>query len=262
MAHPLARVTSDHIPIHIQIGSDIPKSSIFRFENYWFEFDGFYETVIQCWNRNQQMTNSAKDTAARFKCLRMGLKKWSKNLSKLNTNISACNYVLSMIDGIEDQRNLSTIEANFRIIIKNHIAKLLEVKRIYWKSRFKMRSIQLDDENTEFFHAMATQSYRKKYITTINNEDGHPFQPHDHKAAIIWKSYKDRLGKSIDPPMLFNLEELIQPQDHTELAAPFSMDEIDQLNKDLPTDRTPSPDGFNGTFLRKVGILSSKISIL
>ena len=125
LAHPLARVTSDHIPIHIQIGSDIPKSSIFRFENYWFEFDGFYETVIQCWNRNQQLTNSAKDTAARFKCLRMGLKKWSENLSKLNTNISACNYVLSMIDGIEDQRNLSTIEANFRIIIKNHITKLL-----------------------------------------------------------------------------------------------------------------------------------------
>ena len=93
-----------------------------------------------------------------------------------------------MIDGIEDQRNLSTIEANFRIIIKNHIAKLLEVKRIYWKSRFKMRSIQLDDENTEFFHAMATQSYRKNFITTINDEDGNPFQNHDHKAAIVWKS--------------------------------------------------------------------------
>ena len=72
LAHPLARVTSVHIPIHIQIGSDIPKSSIFRFENYWFEFDGFYETVVHCWNRNQQLTNSAKDTAARFKCLRMG----------------------------------------------------------------------------------------------------------------------------------------------------------------------------------------------
>ena len=251
MAHPLARVTSDHIPIHIQIGSDIPKSSIFRFENYWLEFDGFYETVIQCWNRNQQLTNSAKDTAARFKCLRMGLKKWSKNLSKLNTNISACNYVLSMIDGIEDQRNLSTIEANFRTIIKNHIAKLLEVKRIYWKSRFKMMSIQLDDENTEFFHAMATQSYMKNFITTINDEDGNPFQNHDHKAVVVWKSYKDRLGKAIDPPMLFNLEEIIQPKDLSELDAPFSMDEIDQVIKDIHSDRAPGPDGFNGLFLKK-----------
>ena len=102
------------------------------------------------------MANSAQDVAARFKCLRMGLKKRSKNLSKLNTNISACNYVLSMLDDIEDQRILSTMEANFRIILRRHISKLLEVKRIYWKSRFKMRCVKLDDENTDFFHAMAT----------------------------------------------------------------------------------------------------------
>ena len=69
----------------------------------------------------------ANDITARFKCLRMGLKKWSKNLSKLNTNISACNYVLSMMDGIEDQRILSTMESNFIDILKKHILKLLEV---------------------------------------------------------------------------------------------------------------------------------------
>ena len=78
LARPLAKVTSDHVPIHIQIGSDIPKASIFRFENYWFEFDGFYETVVQCWNRNHQLNNSAKDVSTRFKCLRLGLKNGAK----------------------------------------------------------------------------------------------------------------------------------------------------------------------------------------
>ena len=114
-----------------------------------------------------------------------------------------------------------------------------------------MRSIQLDDENTEFFHAMATQSYRKNFITSLQDEDGTPFKNHDHKAAIIWKSYKDRLGKAINPPMLFNLEELIQPKDLSELEAPFSMDEIDQVIKDIHSDRAPGPDGFNGLFLKK-----------
>ena len=55
--------------------------------------------------------------------------------------------------------------------------------------------------------------------------------------------------------MLFNLEELIQPQDLSELEAPFSKDEIDQVIKDLPTDRAPGPDGFNGTFLRKCWVI-------
>ena len=33
---PLARITSDHLPYKIQIGTSIPKENIFRFENYWF----------------------------------------------------------------------------------------------------------------------------------------------------------------------------------------------------------------------------------
>ena len=65
------------------------------------------------------------------------------------------------------------------------------------------------------------------------------------------QSYKDRLGTSIDPPMLCNLDELIQPQELSDLEAPFTMDDIDQVIKELPTDRAPGPDGFNGTFLRR-----------
>ena len=62
--------------------------------------------------------------------------------------------------------------------------------------------------------------------------------------------------------MFFNLEELIQPKDLSELEAPFSMDEIDQVIKDIPSERAPGPDGFNGSFLKNVGILSKKTSIL
>src|SRR3954468_458743 len=133
------------------------------------------------------------------------------------------------------------MEANFRKILRKHTSKLLEAKRIYWKSRFKMRSVRLDDENTDFFHAMATQSFRKNYITSILSEDGTYYQNHDHKAAIIWQSYKDRLGKSINPTMLFNLDELIQHHDLSALDAPFTMDEIEKVAKEFPTDRAPDP---------------------
>ena len=45
MAIPLARITSDHVPIKIQIDSNIPKSQIFRFEEFWTEFNGFIDIV-------------------------------------------------------------------------------------------------------------------------------------------------------------------------------------------------------------------------
>jgi hypothetical protein len=44
-----------------------------------------------------------------------------------------------MLDGIEDQRNLSVAEHNFKKILENHTRKLMEAKRIYWKNRAKIR---------------------------------------------------------------------------------------------------------------------------
>jgi hypothetical protein len=41
MVLPLAKVTSDHIPCKIVIGTSIPKSNIFSFENVWPEHPGF-----------------------------------------------------------------------------------------------------------------------------------------------------------------------------------------------------------------------------
>ena len=35
------------------------------------------------------------------------------------------------------------------------------------------------------------------------------------------------------------------------LVAPFSREEIDLLIKQIPTDKAPGPDGFNGLFMKK-----------
>jgi hypothetical protein len=40
----LAKLSSDRKPIQIQIGSAIPRAHIFKFEEYWMDFEGFYET--------------------------------------------------------------------------------------------------------------------------------------------------------------------------------------------------------------------------
>jgi hypothetical protein len=38
---PLAKITSDHIPCKVAIGTNIPRSNVFRFENYWAERTDF-----------------------------------------------------------------------------------------------------------------------------------------------------------------------------------------------------------------------------
>jgi hypothetical protein len=44
---PLARPTLDHVPCKVAIGTKIPKSNVFRFENFWAQHNTFLDTVKQ-----------------------------------------------------------------------------------------------------------------------------------------------------------------------------------------------------------------------
>jgi hypothetical protein len=46
---------------------------------------------------------------------------------------------LALLEGIEEQRQLSTVEKNFKIILEAHTRKMLEAKRIYLRNRAKIR---------------------------------------------------------------------------------------------------------------------------
>jgi endonuclease/exonuclease/phosphatase family metal-dependent hydrolase len=46
-AHSLVMEVSDHWPCVIEIKSCIPKGNIFRFENFWMQYDGFLNVVAE-----------------------------------------------------------------------------------------------------------------------------------------------------------------------------------------------------------------------
>ena len=77
---------------------------------------------------------------------------------------------------------------------------------------------------------------------------------HARKAAILWESYKKRMGTSHKTTMHFDLESLFGPRkdqaifDNLEL--PFTEEEINAVVKDLPLDKSPGPDGFNNEFFK------------
>jgi hypothetical protein len=163
-----------------------------------------------------------------------------------------CNMVLNLLDGLEEQRPLSILEFNFRKIVKRRIANLLHYKRIYWKNRCTIRWVKLGGENTKFFHAAATKSYRRNKIPTLTSSDGIAYNDHEAKAGIIWSTFSKRLGSSDKPSMFFTLDNLINRTDGLEsLSLPFSTEEIDNIIKMLPIDHAPGPDGLNGLFLKR-----------
>jgi hypothetical protein len=72
-------------------------------------------------------------------------------LAKIKALIKTCNDVLLILDKLEENRPLNIPERHFRIILKNHIAKLLKNQKEYWKKRYTVRWTKLEDESTKFF---------------------------------------------------------------------------------------------------------------
>jgi hypothetical protein len=105
--------------------------------------------------------------------------------------------VIFQLDSFEEQRVLHITEWNFRNIVKKKLQQLLSSKQEYWKKRCTARWAQLGDENTSFFHSMATIRYRKNSIASLTRSDGSLAVDHQEKASLLWHVYKERLGISI-----------------------------------------------------------------
>jgi hypothetical protein len=84
---PLARITSDHLPCKVQIGTNIPKANIFRFENFLFHHPGCMEQISHAWLTPVNSYNSAHVISAKFKLLRRILKNGPR-VSQISPNSS------------------------------------------------------------------------------------------------------------------------------------------------------------------------------
>jgi hypothetical protein len=202
------------------------------------------------WDSHTRAINNAGKIVAKFKLLRRVLKRWSQSRSRLKSHLKQCNGVISILDKPEESRNLYLIEANLRNIIKKHIEKLLKAQNDYSRKQYTVRWTKLGDESTIFFHAAATKRFKINTITSLNVEDGRIVYTHVEKVAVILKEYKSILDSSVKPMMHFDLQELIPQHNLQHLDEPFTKEKIDEVIKHMAVDKAPSPDGFNGFFLK------------
>lgn len=251
MVTALAKPVSDHTPCSVTIQTSIPASKIFRFESFWTQHHNFLETVQNCWAKPSYLSNSAARVCQKLKRLRYTLKKWSKGLSRLKVLIQNSQRAVNGLDEIENLKTLTVPESNFRRILKKHTLKLLNYQNQYWRERCTIRFVKFGDENTKFFQRMATERYHHNSIACLSTANGTDVVDHAGKEALLFNTFRERLGQSSTPNQQFDLPSIIKKIDGLdELTTPFTNEEINAVVKSMPADRAPGPDGFSGQFIK------------
>jgi hypothetical protein len=247
-----SRDTSDHVPCAITIKTEVPKSQIFMFENLWLEHEQFNAIFQQAWNTPTTRTDPAQVLTVKLKSTRKCLKDWQRNLPNLAKTIENTKLVIQFIDRIEEHNDLEIQEWNFRDLLRQHLSNLLEWQKTYWKQRGTVKWVTCGDADTKFFHVNATIRHRQNFITSIEDSTGNLVSRHEYKAQLLWEAYKMRLGTSEFSHMYFDLHNLLSIEDNLDsLEAPFQQEEIERIIQELPADKSPRPDGFNGEFLKR-----------
>lgn len=100
---------------------------------------------------------------------------WQSHISSLKQNISNVKPVLSFLDMLEEFRDLSIIEWNFRELLRKKLNSLLRQQQIYWKQRGTVKWVKFGDEGTKFFHANATIKQRRNLTTSLQNDNHNDF---------------------------------------------------------------------------------------
>lgn len=168
---PLAKIGLDHVPCVVNIDTSIPKTKLFRFENYWVESPGFMECVSRSWAEVSNKSYSSAVVADKLKGLRYDLKRWHVSLVKLKCLIQKGNNVIMILDTLEEDGPLFCTEFNFRKIVKLHLEDLLMAECNYWKDQARGRKHKV-------ISPMATKRFRRNNITMLKDETGTKFSDH------------------------------------------------------------------------------------
>jgi hypothetical protein len=198
---------------------------------------GFINCVQETWNK-EAPANQNPLGVLHIKLSRTvkALKKWSKSLvPQGKLTMAICREVIDRFETAQEQRTLSPQEHSLLQLLKFRILGLAAIEKNRARQRSRLTCLRHGDANSNFFHLMANSRKKKKFIHTLQTENGVAVSHH--------------IGTYVPRGCTLNFHALgWQPRPLHHLEASVTEEELHEVIRSAPKEKAPRSDGFIGLF--------------
>lgn len=141
-----------------------------------------------------------------------------------------------------------------RYKLEAELKKLFEEEEMYWRQRGGDRELLEGDANTSYLHMSANGRKRKNTVVSLDH-DGMTVTDQNEIRDIIYGYYKQLFGAEAKERahLAANAWEVVgrvDEEQRTKLVKPFTIEEAEQVVKEMMENTAPGPDGLSVTFFK------------
>ncbi|XP_058776653.1 uncharacterized protein LOC131650973 [Vicia villosa] len=250
-----SRDISDHRPVWIKSSNLDWGPKPFKVFNAWFQHKDFLGFVKTAWDSFQVRGKKYFVIREKFRMLKEKLIWWNKHVFGW--------IDLKIDDGVEELNELETdlaiggdslnpVEMEKRRVAAVGIWQNLHLKESMLKQKSRQKWIQEGDLNTKFFHASLKARNRRNSMISLHTGSGVVDNVDQIKEVVREHFCKRFSSVGSDRPHILNLGfNKLSEVDSCSLEEQFSREEIKAAIFACEGDKSPGPDGFNLSFIKR-----------
>ncbi|XP_026378269.1 uncharacterized protein LOC113272679 [Papaver somniferum] len=246
----LPRVGSDHMPILLDSSPQNYRiQKPFRCLRSWLTHSTLPTVVEASWKLHSAISGETS-LSGLLKLLSSDLAHWNTNVfGNIHKNIRTIN---NRIDSIHRSGNIAK-EIDKIKNLQAELGNWYKIKNDYYHQLSRDKFFKEYDQNTEYFHASASNRKRINAINSLREPSGLWLSDRDQINSLFLKHFQ-QIGTSQNSNFDFELSTIINPcissEENASLTAIPTKDEIWKTISNMNQWGAPGPDGFQPGFLK------------